>query len=117
MTNRDVLPLPEFSVALTEHADPQMRAFVARLLNNDPAPQFDREILRTRYQSRQAKEVVKTRQEHQKNGGSVDMETLLALARGSSTPRDAEWALTQLTRRALAGETVEGLVVEGVATN
>ena len=107
------LPLADFAHALTEHSDPLMQSFVARLLGNDPAPQFDREILRTRYQSRQAKETVKARQEAQTGAGQVDTATLLALARGSSTPRDSEWALTQLVRRALAGEAIDGLTIDG----
>jgi hypothetical protein len=104
--------------ALAEHADPQMQAFVARLLGHDPAPQFDREVLRVRNKARGAKEIVKDRQEvlgAMNQGGVVDTATLLALARGASTPRDSDWALTQLVRRAMAGETIEGLTIEGAA--
>ena len=39
--------------------------------------------------------------------------TLLEIAR-SNTPRDAEWALQQLARIALAGEPVGGLELGGV---
>ena len=111
---RENLPMEELSHALVEHSDPQMQTFVARLLGNEPAPQFDREVLRTRNQSREAKEAVKTRQERMTTDtGAVDTATLLALARGASTPRDSDWALTQLVRRAMAGETIEGLTIEG----
>jgi hypothetical protein len=96
-THRDALPMERLSAAL---------------VGNEPAPGFDREILRTRQRSRQAKELVKQRQEQQTVGGSVDVETLLALARGASTPRDADWALAQLVRRAMAGEVIDGLVIE-----
>ena len=114
---RENLPLDQLSHALVEHTDPKMQSFVARLLGNEPAPQFDREVLRTRNRSREAKETVKTRQEilAGSDGGAVDTVTLLALARGASTPRDSDWALTQLVRRALAGEIIEGLTIEGAA--
>ena len=45
---------------------------------------------------------------------TADVPTLLALAR-SPTPRDAEWALGQLARLALAGEKIDGLAVSGIA--
>jgi hypothetical protein len=115
--HRDALPTERLTAALAEHGDPVMQEFVARLLGDAPAPGFDRDVLRTRHQARRAKEVVKRRQEEltDTGGGAVDVETLLALARGSSTPRDADWALSQLVRRALAGEQIEGLVIEGSA--
>ncbi|MES2462450.1 MAG: hypothetical protein V4671_17855, partial [Armatimonadota bacterium] len=115
---RDQLPVSELSEALVEHADPKMQAFAARMLGTEPAPQFDREVLRTRNRSRDAKELVKTRQEAMAaadNQGAVDTPTLLALARGATTPRDSEWALTLLVQRAMAGETIEGLTIEGAA--
>jgi len=61
---------------------------------------------------RRAKEAVKKRQD---TDATLDVRTLLELARGKGTPRDAEWALSQLARRALAGEKIEGFAVEGVA--
>jgi hypothetical protein len=79
---------------------------------------FDREVLRVRNKAREAKEMVKTRQEAiaaTGGDGAVDTATLLALARGASTPRDSDWALTQLVRRAMAGEAIEGLTIEGAA--
>jgi hypothetical protein len=117
--HREQLPLEELSEALVEHADPKMQAFVARLLGNEPAPQFDREVLRTRNKGREAKEMVKNRQEAlaaADGTGVVDTATLLALARGASTPRDSDWALTQLVQRAMAGESIEGLTLESAAT-
>jgi hypothetical protein len=113
------IPIDALAEALAEHADPKMQAFVARLLGASPAPQFDREVLRVRNKAREAKELVKERQDalisEGASAGAVDTATLLALARGTSTPRDSEWALTQLVRRALAGETIEGLTIEGTA--
>ncbi|MBC8104834.1 MAG: hypothetical protein H7Z41_19845 [Cytophagales bacterium] len=109
------LPARELAESLVEHADPLMQAFVARLLGREPAPQFDREILRIRNRSRDAKEIVKARQESLPAGtqdGGVETATLLALARGATTPRDADWALSQLVRRAMAGEAIDGLVLE-----
>ena len=53
---------------------------------------------------------MKQRQEREH---TVDVETLLAMARGTGTPRDAEWALSQLALRALAGETIPGFALEG----
>jgi hypothetical protein len=90
---------------------------VATLLNDEPSrpsetPQFDRDVLRARNKARAAKEAVKARQETE---GTVDVETLLSMARGSGTPRDAEWALSQLARRALAGEQISGFSIDGVA--
>ena len=74
--------------------------------------QFDRDVLRGRNRARRAKEAVKARQTFDP---TIDVETLLSLARGAGTPRDAEWALGQLARRALAGETIEGFALDGVA--
>jgi hypothetical protein len=112
------MPMSELASALVEHPDPQMQAFVALLLGRTPAPDFDREILRVRGKSRRAKEVVKRRQDAIQSvsaDGAVDTATLLALARSASTPRDSDWALTQLVRRAMAGEAIEGLTIEGAA--
>ena len=40
-------------------------------------------------------------------------QVLLAMARATNASRDAEWALQQLAKRALAGEAIPGLSVEG----
>ncbi len=114
----DTLPHAETLAALFENAHPDMQAFVAGLLAQTDArpagtPQFDREVLRTRHTSRRAKDAVKARQSADP-APTADVSTLLALAR-SRTPRDAEWALGQLARLALAGEKIDGLAVSGIA--
>jgi hypothetical protein len=111
------LPRAALYQALFENPAPEMQAFVADRLRDEPAPpegtaEFDRDVLRARRRGRRAKEQVKARQTVEP---TVDADTLLALARGTGTPRDAEWALGQLARRALAGETVEGVTVDGPA--
>ena len=88
-----------------------MQAFAAVLAGELPAPDFDRTVLRTRHKARRAKEQVKQRQERAAPHAQVDLATLLALARGTGTPRDAEWALSQLAKRALAGEKIDGLEI------
>jgi len=110
------LPQEDLLRALFENSHPDMQAFVAGLLSHSPArpagtPQFDGEVLRTRHTARRAKEQVKARQSTEP---TVDVPTLLALAR-SRTPRDSEWALGQLAKRALAGQEIEGFTVTGVA--
>lgn len=99
------------ALALFEHDEPDMQAFAAEVAGDASAPSFDRTVLRARHKSRRAKERVKARQESAAPDGQVDIATLLALARGAGSTRDAEWALVQLTKRALAGESVEGLSV------
>jgi hypothetical protein len=101
-----------FALALFEHDEPDMQAFAAEVAGGLAAPGFDRTVLRARHKSRRAKETVKTRQENAAPQAQVDVATLLALARGAGSTRDAEWALVQLTKRTLAGETVEGLRVD-----
>ena len=101
----------KLALALFEHDEPDMQAFAVEVAGDASAPGFDRTVLRARHKSRRAKEMVKTRQENATPDAQVDVATLLALARGSGSTRDAEWALVQLTKRALAGETVEGLSV------
>jgi hypothetical protein len=115
----DALPRQDLYRALFENPAPEMQAFVATLLGDEPAPpaeaaQFDGEVLRAKNRARRAKEAVKARQ-GKADAPTVDVDTLLALARGvDGTPRDAEWALTQLTRLALSGQKIEGFaVVEG----
>lgn len=100
----------------TEKAAPVAVASAPETTTNGIAAQeaaeFDRDVLRARNRARAAKEAVKKRQE---TAQTLDVATLLELARGKGTPRDAEWALTQLARRALAGEQIEGFALEGVA--
>ncbi|WP_395089669.1 hypothetical protein [Armatimonas sp.] len=99
------------ALALFEHDEPDIQAFAAEVAGEISAPGFDRIVLRARHKSRRAKEKVKVRQENAAPEAQIDIATLLALARGSGCVRDAEWALVQLTKRALAGESVEGLTV------
>ena len=94
--------------ALLENDDPEMQDFVAEAGATMDAPIFDASVLRTRRRARRAKEKIKTRQEARP---TMETDALLALARQTSSPRDAEWALSQLARRALAGETIEGLEI------
>ena len=101
----------KLALALFEHDEPDMQAFAAEVAGDTSAPRFDRTVLRARHKSRRAKETVKVRQENAAPDAQVDVATLLALARGAGSTRDAEWALVQLTKRALAGETIEGLSV------
>jgi hypothetical protein len=94
-----------------------MQAFAAKQLLNvqaseDVVQAFDARVLRTRDQSRRAKEFIKARA--LRAGPTVATEVLLDIARGR-TPRDADWAMQALAQRALAGEVIEGLSVEGVA--
>jgi hypothetical protein len=107
------LPKEQVLSALFENPDPETQALVTQLLSGTdvkPAESaaFEGEVLRQKNRARKAKEIVKVRQDKE---SVVDTPTLLALARGSRTPRDADWALAQLAKRAMAGETIEGLEV------
>ena len=102
--------------ALFQSTHPDTQAFVADLLAQSadtPAdtPQFDRDVLRTRHAARRAKEAVKARQTA---APTLDTATLLSLARGK-TPRDRDWALTQLARLAAGGAEIDGVALEGAA--
>jgi hypothetical protein len=112
----DALPHREMIRDLFEGSTPDMQAFTAALVETEAekpaeAARFDREVLRIRSRARRAKEIVKKRQsvEH-----SVDITTLKALARGT-VKRDAEWALAELARRAVLGEEIDGVRLDGVA--
>ncbi len=100
---------------LEENPNAEMQGFVASLLLErevETAPlEFDRAVLRGRNRARRAKDLVQTR--HLQTAPLPDDATLLELARGK-TPRDADWALQQLARRALQGE-VAGVEISGVA--
>ena len=116
---RETLPREDVLRALFENPDPETQAFVASLLGETPqrpaeTAAFDGEVLRARNRARGAKERVKARQAAEPEP-TVDVETLLALARSAATPRDAEWALAQLARLALAGQQIEGFSLDGVA--
>jgi hypothetical protein len=102
------LPADRILESLLEHDDPEMQDFVAEAGADTDAPTFDAAVLKTRRRARRAKEKIKTRQEARP---TMDTDALLALARQKTSPRDAEWALSQLVKRALAGETIAGLEI------
>lgn len=103
--------------SLLENPNAEVQAFVAQLLL-ERGPQlaetreFDRAVLRGRDRARRAKTLVQTR----RSGGEAlpDAQTLLELARGK-TPRDADWAWTQLALLA-QNEPVEGVEISGRGT-
>ncbi len=100
---------------LQENPNAEMQGFVAAQLNQKPelaAPDFDRAVLRSRNRARRAKNLIQARTTQ--NAPLADTKTLLEIARGR-TPRDAEWALSQLARRALDGGAVEGVEVGDLA--
>ena len=98
---------------LEENPNAEMQGFVAQLLltreNAEPL-EFDRAVLRGRNRARRAKNLVQTRRAQ--GAPLPDDATLLELARGK-TPRDAQWALEQLARRAMENE-IAGVEVGGV---
>lgn len=107
---------PEILARLAENPDTETQAFVARELLTQPAPpervqSFDRSVLRARDKGRRAKELVKKRMDAQP---TPDIALLLEMAR-SRTPRDAEWALSQLAKLALEGVEIPGFTLDGVA--
>ena len=99
---------------LTQHSSPDMQAWLAERLLENPAPSeatqtFDKAVLRARGRARQAKNLVQARQEKANaEQAKIETATLLEIAR-SRTPRDADWALRQLAERALAGEKIDGV--------
>jgi hypothetical protein len=110
------LPRDDLIHGLAESADPRMQELVAGLLMESAdaaaeSPGFDRQVLSKPDRGRRAKETVKRRLERD---GPKDVALLLEMAR-SATGRDAEWALEQLARLALAGQEIEGFSVEGTA--
>lgn len=116
----DTLPQADVVRGLAEHGDPEANRFLAELLARPDARSaaeleevraFDRGVLRARNRGRRAKEQVK---ERLSQAETPDVPLLLELAR-SGTPRDAEWALSQLARLAAEGHVVEGLSLDGVA--
>ncbi|MCW3060568.1 MAG: hypothetical protein JWQ02_2389 [Capsulimonas sp.] len=116
LARSESLPMPEVLRALFEHDAADMQAFVAAMLtgSEDASPEavlFDQTVLRARHRGRSAKEQVKARQSVTP---TADAPTLLALARGR-TARDSEWAYAELAKRALAGETIDGFVLDGPA--
>jgi len=100
----------------SENPDPATQAFVAEKLltqaaTSDQTVAFDRTVMRARDKGRRAKELVKTRLDAQP---TPDIALLLEMAR-SRTPRDADWALSQLAKLALDGVEIPGFTLDGVA--
>ncbi len=90
---------------LSEQTDPFIQKYVAELLVRYPDAQkrmkrFDEAVLRTKNKGRKTKELVKERLE---NTLAVDPKALLRMAKGKNK-KDAEWAILQLTKMAIAGE-------------
>jgi hypothetical protein len=112
----ETLPREPLLASLGQHDDPQVQEYLAAVLlagaAGEVARTFDAPVLRSRHRARRAKELVKTRL--QRATETPDPAVLLELARGTNR-RDREWALQQLARLALAGETIEGIKLEGVA--
>ena len=98
---------------LSEHPDAYIQAYVAEELANNTiekpfVKRFDKEILRMKNRSRKAKEEVKERIGQTLE---VDGKTLVEIAKNGSK-KDKEWAIEQLAKKVLAGEEVEGFVLE-----
>ncbi|MGC4042355.1 MAG: hypothetical protein QM758_00945 [Armatimonas sp.] len=102
------LPAEQILTSLLEHDDPEMQDFVAETGAEIDAPAFDAAVLKTRRRARRAKEKIKARQEARP---TMDTAALLVLARQKTSPKDAEWALSQLVKRALAGEVIDGMEI------
>lgn len=98
---------------LSEHSDVRVQSFVAEEINQLQLEKpfvrrFDKEILRMKNRSREAKEKIKLRVE---TTLEIDAATLLEIAR-SQVKKDAEWAIEQLTKKVLSGEEIEGFVLD-----
>jgi hypothetical protein len=134
--HKDVLPVAELTRRLAEHPDPLIQEIVAQTLLEQPQlaagseiTEFDRAVLRRHDKGRRVKEMVKKQVSSSEfrvpssNSSSSQLETrnselgtaLVELAQGR-TKRDAEWAWQELTRRALAGEKIEGFEVLGITS-
>ncbi|OJJ14203.1 hypothetical protein BKI52_43825 [marine bacterium AO1-C] len=104
---------PQVLAFLSEHADAYVQAFVSQeislqQLNQPFVERFDKEVLRMKNRSRKAKEHTKKRVEETLQ---MDAEVLKEVAR-SGGRTDAEWAVLQLTKKALAGEEIEGFSLD-----
>lgn len=105
----------EILAFLSEHSDSTVLDFVAENITASEetqkaefVPKFDKEVLRMTNRNRKAKEKIKARVQESLN---ISSETLLEMTK-SGTKKDAEWAVVQLTKKVLAGENVEGFVLE-----
>ena len=89
---------------LSEHSDAQILRVVAEEIshNNVEKPfveRFDKEILRTKYRNRKAKNNIKARIDKTL---LINPSVLMEMAR-STSKKDAEWAILQLTKMTIAG--------------
>jgi len=120
-SRRATLPAAELTRRLAEHPDPIMQELVAATLLENPAAvtadeagRFDAAVLRGRDRGRRAKELIKRRlAAAELEGLKLDGAALLELARGQ-TERDRDWAMEQLARLAMAGESIDGLTLDGI---
>ncbi|TAE74351.1 MAG: hypothetical protein EAZ85_04775 [Bacteroidetes bacterium] len=103
---------------LTENADTLVQTFVSKEITEIPAnnltnstkkfiEKFDDEMLRLKNKGRKTKEFIKNRVE---NTLQIDTKTLINLAR-VGTKADKEWAIEQMTKKALAGENIDGFIL------
>jgi len=114
LARRDELLNESLLQKLAQHPDAMMQTWLAEELRDDDfeikTSDFDAAILRSRGRARRAKEAVKERLNNEESTASLEIGTLLELARGS-TLAERDWALQQLARRALAGEKIEGVIL------
>jgi hypothetical protein len=104
---------PQLLPFLSEHADQAVQEAVAKEIKekkvqNPFVQRFEKEVLRQKNKARKAKDVVKA---HIEETLEIDAKTLIELAQ-SANKREAEWAIVQLTKKALAGEDTEGFVLD-----
>lgn len=95
---------------LSEHPDTYVQTRVAQTIEkneqqHDFTQVFDKQVLRQRNKARKAKESIKTRLE---KGLDQDPALLLEMASGHNQ-KDAEWAIMQLSKLALAGKIDENV--------
>ncbi len=98
---------------LSEHSDAQILRVVAEEItyNNVDKPfveRFDKEILRTKYRNRKAKNNIKARIDKTL---LINPSVLMEMAR-STSKKDAEWAILQLTKMTIAGTNVTDFQVK-----
>jgi hypothetical protein len=104
---------PQLLPFLSEHADQAVQEAVAKEIRekkvqNPFVQRFEKEVLRQKNKARKAKDVVKA---HIEETLEIDAKTLIELAQ-SANKREAEWAIVQLTKKALAGEDTAGFVLQ-----
>jgi hypothetical protein len=114
LKNKNIL-LEKYDILnyLHENSDVTIQNFVAKTLTEisktEQKPQyiqrFTQEIFRQTNRNRQTKEILK------KDISLISNTALLEIAR-TGTPKDKEWAIAQLTLKAIAGEKIEGFAIE-----